>query len=38
MSNDAIRFLAPVANVDVSILKLPLKHGFRFTGISEQRA
>ena len=33
-----ITFIAPVANVDSTILKLPLKEGFRFTGLSEQKA
>ncbi len=38
MSGETISFLAPAANVDASILKLPLKNGFRFSRMREQDA
>ena len=38
MSTGTIRFLAPVANVDASILKVSLKNGFSFFGLNQQQA
>jgi hypothetical protein len=38
MSNEPINFIAPVANVDASILKLPLRNGFGFLPMQMQQA